>query len=170
MGNGGVGMQWMLRIRKARREDARSIGACHYHCWQETYSGLISDEYLAAMNEAQNMERFEGLYLQTGRYQYVVLDGSQIVGFFDISPAREEYAPYEVQGLYLRKSYHGHGYGRTIMDHIKKECGAAPFYLWCLSTNSTCGYYVHMGGKEIARKDIWIGKQKYEVTCFLFET
>lgn len=79
---GGVGMQWMLRIRKARREDARSIGACHYHCWQETYSGLISDEYLEAMNEAQNMERFEGLYLQTGRYQYVVLDGSQIVGFF----------------------------------------------------------------------------------------
>lgn len=114
-------MQWMLRIRKARREDARSIGACHYHCWQETYSGLISDEYLEAMNEAQNMERFEGLYLQTGRYQYVVLDGSQIVGFFDISPAREEYAPYEVQGLYLRKSYHGHGYGRTIMDHIKKN-------------------------------------------------
>ena len=95
--------------------------ACHYHCWQETYSGLISDEYLEAMNEAQNMERFEGLYLQTGRYQYVVLDGSQIVGFFDISPAREEYAPYEVQGLYLRKSYHGHGYGRTIMDYIKKN-------------------------------------------------
>lgn len=89
--------------------------------------------------------------------------------FFDISPAREEYAPYEIQGLYLRKSYHGHGYGRTIMDYIKKECGAAPFYLWCLSTNSTCGYYVHMGGKEIARKDIWIGKQRYEVTCFLFE-
>lgn len=126
MGNGGVGMQWMLRIRKARREDARSIGACHYHCWQETYSGLISDEYLEAMNEAQNMERFEGLYLQTGRYQYVVLDGSQIVGFFDISPAREEYAPYEVQGLYLRKSYHGHGYGRTIMDHIKKRMRCSP--------------------------------------------
>lgn len=80
-------MQWMLRIRKARREDARSIGACHYHCWQETYSGLISDEYLEAMNEAQNMERFEGLYLQTGRYQYVVLDGSQIVGFL-IYPRR----------------------------------------------------------------------------------
>lgn len=158
----------MLRIRKAEDGDARNIGACHYHCWQETYPGLISEEFLNSMDENKNMDRFEELFSKIGQFMYVILDDSHIVGFFDISPARDKYAPYEIQGLYLRKTYHGCGCGRAIMNYIRGKCGADPFYLWCLSTNPTCNYYTHMGGKEIARKKAAIGSQEYEEICFLF--
>lgn len=158
----------MMLIRKAEIQDARYIGSCHYHCWQETYRGLIGDGYLNAMDESKNKDRFERLFSRIGQYQYVVLEQGRVIGFFDISPGREHFAPYEIQGLYLRKAYHGRGYGRAILKFIKAACGAAPFYLWCLSTNPTCGYYMHMGGKEIARKSALIGDHEYEEICFLF--
>ena len=157
-----------LRIDKAKRDDARKIGVCHYNCWQETYAGLIADEYLNGMDVAQNMERFEALYSQNGANEYVVRDGFEIVGFVVISPARDAYAPCEVRGLYLRKSCQGYGNGRVILEFDKEKCGGQQFYLWCLSTNAACGYYAHMGGREIARKHILIGEQEYEVICFLF--
>lgn len=157
-----------LKIRKAENGDARAVGACHYHCWQETYPGLISEEFLNSMNETKNMDRFEELFSKIGQYMYVVLDGLRIVGFFDVSPARDKHAPYEIQGLYLRKAYHGCGTGRAIMNYIRAICGAERFYLWCLSTNPTCDFYIRMGGKEIARKQAVIGGQEYEETGFLF--
>lgn len=158
----------MLTIRKAENADARSVGACHYHCWQETYPGLISEEFLNSMDESKSMDRFEALFPKIAQFMYVILDGSYIVGFFDISPARDKYAPYEIRGLYLKKAYHGCGYGRAIMNYIRGKCGADQFYLWCLSTNPTCNYYTHMGGIEIARKKATIGDQEYEEICFLF--
>ncbi len=155
-------------IRRAELADAREMGSCHYHCWQETYRGLIADSYLDALDEQKNMERFESMYQLIGEYQYVLEYDGRIVGLFDMSKAREKYASIEVQGLYLRKAYHGQGFGRAIMDFIKSECNGLHFYLWCLGNNPTCGYYEHMGGVVVDKRMINVGGYEVEEVCYLF--
>lgn len=103
-----------------------------------------------------------------GEFQYVLEENGTIIGFFDISNPREQYAPFEVCGLYLRKAYQGKGYGKAVMQFIKNKIHQS-FYLWCLSTNPTCGFYKHMGGKEIASKEEMIGERQETEVCFLFE-
>ncbi len=157
-------------IRRAKFSDAREMGSCHYHCWQETYRGLIVDSYLDALDEQKNMERFEKMYQLIGEYQYVLEYGNRIIGLFDMSKARDDYAPIEVQGLYLRKSFQGKGLGRRIMTFIKAECNNSNFYLWCLRNNPTCGYYEYMGGKVVDKRIISIGGCEEEEICYLFDT
>lgn len=157
-----------MEVRKARLEDARGQGSCHYYCWQETYRGLISDEFLDHMSEEKNMARFEGFYHLVIGYQYVLEDNGKIVGFFDVSKSREDYAPFEVQGLYLRKAYQGKGYGKKMMEYIFSIVNGEHFYLWCLATNPTCGYYEHFGAKKVDTRIVAIGKEMYEEVCYLF--
>ncbi|MBQ7920711.1 MAG: GNAT family N-acetyltransferase [Lachnospiraceae bacterium] len=156
-------------IRKAKPSDVKEMGSCHYHCWQETYRGLIADSYLDALDEQKNMDRFEKMYQLTGGYQYVLEYENRIIGLFDMSKAREDYAPMEIQGLYLRKSFHGQGLGQRIMTFIKSECNHSSFYLWCLRNNPTCGYYEHMGGVIVDKRMINIGGREEEEVCYLFE-
>lgn len=156
-----------MKIRKATKADARWIGSCHYHCWQETYRGLIVDSYLDRLDEEKNMDRFEAMFNTIGKYQYIVEAEGVRIGFFDISKAREDYAPFEVQGLYIRKAHHGKGYGRLIMEFIKENINGH-FYLWCLETNPTYNYYKHMGGKVIDSKIVSIGGRHEVEVCFLF--
>lgn len=158
----------MFIIRKARKEDMKFIGSCHYHCWLETYRGLISNEYLDQLNEQKNIARFERFWDMIGDFQYIVEEDGQPIGFFDISKARENFASFEVQGLYIRKAYHSKGYGRRIIDYIKTKINE-PFYLWCLSTNPTCHFYEHMGGKIISQKEEKIGNHLETEICFYFE-
>ena len=155
-------------IRKAQPSDAREMGSCHYHCWQETYRGLIADSYLDALDEQKNMDRFEEMYQLTGEYQFVLEYNDKIIGLFDISKARDGYAPIEVQGLYLRKAYHGQGFGGKIMAFIRSKCNNSNFYLWCLRNNPTCGYYEHMGGRVVDKRMISIGGREVEEVCYLF--
>lgn len=144
------------------------IGSCHYHCWQETYKAIISDDYLKRLNEQQNILRFQELWELRGEYQYIVAVDGIPMGFFDISKARDPYASYEVQGLYIRKAYHGNGYGRQIISFIKKSINAL-FYLWCLTTNPTCTFYKHMGTRIVADRNIMIGDRLEKEICFYFE-
>jgi len=157
-----------MLIRRAVKEDMQFIGSCHYHCWQETYRGLISDDYLNRLNEQNNIKRFEGYWNLIGGNQYIVEENNTPIGFFDISKARDHYAPFEVQGLYIRKAYHRKGYGRKIIEYIRNSING-PFYLWCLSTNLTCSFYEHMGGKMIDEKQVTIGGRLEAEICFYFE-
>lgn len=157
----------MILIRKAKQSDMYFIGSCHYHCWQETYRGLISDKYLDSMDEYVNINRFIGYWDIIGDHQYIIEEEGKPIGFFDISKAREDYAEYEIQGLYIRKAYHKKGYGRKIIEYIKSNINS-PFYLWCLTTNPTCHFYEHMGAHKIATKEVMIGGKLENETCFLF--
>lgn len=157
-----------MLIRKAKVDDMTFIGSCHYHCWQETYRGLISDMYLDRLDEQQNILRFQKLWELIGDFQYIVEEEGIPIGFFDISNARDNYASFEVQGLYIRKQYHGKGYGRKIIEYIANYVNGS-FYLWCLSTNPTCSFYEHIGGKIVADKDVMIGGRLENETCFYFE-
>ena len=151
-------------IRACCKEDIKGIGTCHYHCWQETYRGLIRDAILDGMSEEKNILKKEKQFSMYGKYWHVVEENGEIIGFISLIPD-DVYAKHEVQALYLRKSYQKKGYGKKMMEYIKELFHHESFYLWCLKNNPTLSFYEHMGGVIIAQRKDEVGEE----VCFLFK-
>ena len=152
-------------IRKSKKEDARNIGILHYHCWQDTYRGLIDDAFLDGMSEESSADKKEAQFDLYGKYWYVAEEENNIIGFISVHPSNEKDANYEVEALYLDKNYHHKGYGKQMFSFIKELFNNEPFYLWCLKTNPTLGFYQHMGGTIVDTKCEAVGEE----VCLLFE-
>src|SRR5882672_5736312 len=45
----------MISIRAATEHDAVAISQVHLHSWRTTYAGILPDEYLATLNEAERI-------------------------------------------------------------------------------------------------------------------
>jgi hypothetical protein len=45
----------MVLVRAAKEQDASAIAHVHVQSWLTTYSGIVPDDYLASLNEAERV-------------------------------------------------------------------------------------------------------------------
>ncbi len=48
-----------IELRNAVPADAEAIGAVHYQAWMETYTGLISSDFLATRSVEKSVENVQ---------------------------------------------------------------------------------------------------------------
>lgn len=141
-------------IRKAKVKDAKGIATVVATAWQETYRGIVNDEYLDNLtNEIPNMiERYikkikEGIDL----FSVLEVDG-KIVGFTSYGKAKneEKYPSYgEIYALYIIDGYKGFGFGKKLVINAAKELiklGYKEMVIGCLVGNPSNSFYKHLGG------------------------
>lgn len=163
----------MIEFKPVTQEEIATFAKIHYQCWMETYPGLIPQHYLDNLSLEKNIDKFTKLYDVIGPYLFLVYDDGKPVGIFDITPARDqvEDCQTEVQGLYLLKKCHGKGIGKSILTYVKQVLQARnehAFYLWCLSTNPTVGFYQHLGGVETQHRKIDFAGENLDEAMFIF--
>lgn len=137
-------------IRRALPDDVPALAAVHVACWREAYTGLMSEETIAAMTVERRVAMWTEVLANPEREVFVVeLDGG-LAGFVCIGPGREVGAPGEVYALYLLRKAQGRGLGRALMDTAfaaLKARGWWPMGLWVLETNERAkGFYAAAGG------------------------
>ena len=99
-----------LTIRDMRPEDADEKGYVHYKTWQETYSGLIDEQYLAS----QTPDKCRAMAHRWPENTLLAeVDGS-IVGFSCYG--MDDSGAGEVIAIYLLREAQGRGLGRRLMD------------------------------------------------------
>ncbi len=108
-------------IRKATNDDVLGIAYVHYHAWIETYTGLVSQDFLDKLSVARSAEKLRNI--DCSKYFVLEIDG-KICGFICISEYRgddlgDEYG--EIPAIYLLKEYHGHHYGTKLLDKAMEE-------------------------------------------------
>lgn len=146
-------------ILRARVIDAAAIAAIHVQAWQESYRGLIPDDYL---NRLGVPERTRGharwLENEAQGATFLALDSGRPVGFAQCGKGRGVPAPGwgEVYAIYVLDAGKGRGHGRALMaaaaDHLAGR-GLLPFMLWVLTANFRAfGFYRHLGGAVFAEK------------------
>ncbi len=121
-------------IRDAELKDAEGKGYVHYISWQETYTGLMNQEYLDKMS-VEKCVNIAKKYPENTLISEV--DGT-IVGFACYNKSRdtsfENYG--EVIAIYVLKEYHKKGIGKMLMDAcIKKLSRYKGIVLWVLDSN-----------------------------------
>lgn len=151
-----------IKIREAMPEDAVGVSRVHIESWQETYRGLMSDEYI------ENLESLEGQSRRSSWEKklsdpelrqtiWVACSAEVIVGFVIVGKSRDEkpIADGEVYAIYLLKAYQGRGGGRLLFEKglsLLRSRGMKSASLWVVAENSAEGFYRHLGGRSQGEK------------------
>lgn len=95
----------------------------------------------------------------------VIENDSGIVGLIGGGTCREAGEEFwafvaELYVLYLLKEVQGYGYGKLLFNHLTvalKQRYYTSMMLWVLEDNPSIGFYRHLGGQFITKKEIQIG-------------
>jgi L-amino acid N-acyltransferase YncA len=151
-----------VSIRRASREDAAAIAQVQVASWRTTYTGLVPESFLAAMN-VQERSRQWALLLEAGKdFFFVAEDETGIFGFASGGPIREAVEGYdaELHTIYLLRDRQGSGVGRRLLETLVRDLRDAGFrsmVVWVLAANPAALFYQRLGAIEISRKTVDIG-------------
>jgi ribosomal protein S18 acetylase RimI-like enzyme len=156
----------MIRIRRARRQDAAAIGRVHVETWQATYAGLLPDSLLVAMSDVRQSAWWSRVLSDPGEARGVfVADDEEmgVVGFGSCGPVRD--APEgldararrvgEVYTLYVEPDFQNLGLGRRLLDALFRQLradGCDTAALWMLAENPTRFFYEGLGGERVGQR------------------
>jgi ribosomal protein S18 acetylase RimI-like enzyme len=150
-----------LSIRKATPLDAPAIARVHVTSWQETYRGIVHQPYLDTLDVASRTENWKSWFDQSASHIYVAEINGQLCGFTGGGAAREPIEDFdaEIYAIYILNAAKGQGIGRQLIHHLAETLHTNAFtkaMLWVLADNPSRGFYHHLGGKQIAQKQIHI--------------
>ncbi len=142
-------------IRRAVLADAEQIGPVHAQVWREAYLGILSDEWIANVSDAERVERWH-LILgdpNSGQQWVAEVDG-KIIGFAASGPPRDAHPirQLELKSIYLLPSHAHAGVGRTLAT---AAIGDAPASVWLLEANHQAElFYTALGFSRDGAHDV----------------
>lgn len=152
-----------FKIRRARVEDAQSIGLVQVESWRRTYAGIIPDAYLASLDEVERASMWKR-EIESGRFFiFVVEDQWGIFGFVSGGEIREPIQGYdcELYAIYLMPALQRRGVGQELALTLREALLMESFssmIVWVLERNlPAISFYKRLGGIQIGQRMIEIG-------------
>jgi GNAT superfamily N-acetyltransferase len=151
-----------ISIREAVVSDAKDIARVHVAAWKATYRGIVPQPYLDSLDVASRAEAWKSWLSEGKSHIYVAENDSELGGFVGGGALREPLEGFdaEIYAIYLLPSFQGRGAGKLLMQRLAETLrihGFSQVALWVLVENPSCGFYEHLGGQQIAQKQIRIG-------------
>lgn len=148
-------------IKEVTKDEAYDYLYVNTHSWDETYRGLIPDEFIdKILNELdKNVERLRNKYINNEvnideDKRFILYLDNEPVGMFSVCKARDEdyLNAGELASLYLLKKAQKKGLGKVMVEYAIEELrkmGYSDMIIGCLKGNPTNEFYKHMGGKLV---------------------
>lgn len=140
-------------IRRRERDDCLAIARVVTIGWNETYKGIVPDWFLEELkdNEEGRGKKAYDEFDITNNNQFVLEVNEEVVGFVNFGAALdEEYNDCgEIYALYIIGKHKGNGFGRKLVEEVKKELkhlGFNNMIIACLKGNPSNEFYKHIGG------------------------
>lgn len=151
----------MVSIRAATQHDAVEISHVHVLSWRTTYAGIVPDEYLAALNEAERVPLWREWLTRDVQVYIADLDG-KVIGFISGGPIREPVQNYDAElfAIYLLQPAQRHGIGTALLRELAGSLiskGFTSMAVWVLERNPSRHFYVKSGAQLVTSKEIEIG-------------
>ena len=133
-----------MKVRHAVHNDIPKIAEIHVKSWQTTYHGIISQEYLDALNVEEREESWRSRSLEG---TFVAEDADGVFGFASFGKQRDErYSIYdgELYAIYLLQRKQKSGAGMALIakgvDYLIEK-GYQNMLLWVFEQNSAKQFY-----------------------------
>jgi len=151
----------MISIRAATEHDAVAISHVHVQSWRTTYAGIVPEEYLATLNEAERVLLWREWLTRDIQVYVADLDG-EIVGFISGGAIREPVQTYdaELYAIYLLEQAQRQGIGTALLKELAESLlskGLTSMIVWVLETNPCRNFYVKSSAQIVTTKDLQIG-------------
>lgn len=105
-------------IRPARINDALQITTIGYNCWQDSYKGILPDQFLQSINLQQQIKRTE-VAINNDSTHFIVASNSNdsIVGYCSFGPSKRSIFPshYEIHSIFLMQKERSKGLGSLLL-------------------------------------------------------
>ncbi|HUD13432.1 MAG TPA: GNAT family N-acetyltransferase [Terracidiphilus sp.] len=161
-----------VRIRKAVPEDAPAIGLVQVESWRKTYAGIVSDAYLAALDDEERAAAWKQHLLAGNMFVFVAEDQWGIFGFIAGGGIRDPIEAYdaELYAIYLMPARQRRGVGQELALALRESFlmnGFNSMVVWVLEQNLLgVSFYQRIGGIQIAQKTIEIGGEVLSEVAF----
>lgn len=152
-------------IREARYEDAEWIARVHIQSWKETYTWIISGEYLANRKLNDKIKEWEEILVKKQKIAWnfiVETKEGEVVGFASWWKARTEIGGYkwELYCIYILKEHQWHNLGYLLTQKICSilfHNGMLNMMVAVLEDNSSKYFYTKYGAKLLRKvsEKIW---------------
>lgn len=139
-------------IRPATVEDAEQIARVHLASWREAYTGVVPQEYLDRLDEAERAAQWREQLANLDRTVtvWVASEADQVLGFASLGPSRDEDAEretLEIYTIYLEPSEWGRGVARELMRNVLAAVpDDSPVTLWVLDANERARHFYRRHG------------------------
>ncbi|WP_026884553.1 GNAT family N-acetyltransferase [Clostridium akagii] len=163
-----------MNIRKAVIEDAIGIAKVHIKAWQETYKGLICEEYLNSISLGEKTKKWKDIIQENRKAERTLVIENElrdIVGFAFYGINNEKKYEYDgdLHAIYILKAYQNCGCGSKIIKTAVKELvdlGCNSLMIWALKDNPYCRFYEKIGGIKVGERQHTYGNQEVKLAGY----
>ncbi len=140
------------KIRKSTDNDMRALAELVAIVWNETYKGLVPDDYLDNLYKTidERAERYKkNNKTMKDIYEYLLFINDELSGFIRFGKSETETDMGEIYALYVLSKYQKLGYGKKLVDFgidKLKVMGYKKMIIACLKGNPSNDFYKHIGG------------------------
>ena len=159
-------------VRPTALDDAAAIARVHVASWRTTYHGMLPDDFLASLSEAQYSERWSRVIGEGSSRVYVVDGPEGIVGFASGGRERAGEGGFagELYAIYVLDGSQRRGYGRELVRAVAgalREMGLTDMIVWVLRDNAAARqFYERLGGVYVRSQPITIGTATLEEVSY----
>lgn len=131
-----------MKIRRAARADAATVGHIHVESWNVAYRGIMPDDVIARTDLAYRTAFWAEQIADEEWPVFLVEEDGRSVAFCQMVPTRDaDDDPKRIghiTSLHVLPDLRGRGYGRVLIDHVSAEFrrrGFEELTLWVLEEN-----------------------------------
>lgn len=156
-------------VRPFNKEEVKDVAKIRVKGWQESYKGIVDDEYLQSLDIEKQTEKFSE-FINNDNFVVAVKD-KKVVGFCrfinnnSFSPELDD-IDCELTAIYTHPDYKNIGIGTKMFNYVTnifKEENKKRMIIWCLKDNhKSLGFYKHMGAVEEKTTKKIIGNKEYD--------
>lgn len=151
----------MFQFVDATQDEIPLIREVAEKTWWPTYTSIITAEQIRYMLDHIYSTETLTHVMSNGSQKFILLkDSGKIQGFAAYGPRDEDRKVFKLHKIYILPENHGKGYGKILIDEVKKRVRAAGSQALDLNVNRhnpAKGFYEKLGFKIIAEEDVPIG-------------
>ncbi|MEL6926099.1 MAG: GNAT family N-acetyltransferase [Bacteroidota bacterium] len=141
-----------MQFRTATPSDAPTLARLHTLSWQNSYRGILTDQYLDHDIHADMQQKWSKRFANPNPKQWALIasDAAEEVGFVCTLLAADLKWGALLDNLHVLKSQQGKGLGAYLLYASAKWVEASSpdsgMYLWVYVDNPAVQFYENMGG------------------------
>jgi GNAT superfamily N-acetyltransferase len=144
-----------VTYRIATTADIELIAALHARSWQETYRGIMPDEFLDEDVADERLTVWQERFRQQPRNRQILVAevNDELAGFACVFTHDDPVYGALLDNLHVSRNQKGKGIGKQLIkqaaEWVQKQAGESPFYLWVYEKNHAARrFYEHLGAKN----------------------
>lgn len=165
-----------MNVRKATIEDAGGIAEVHVRSWQETYNGIVSQEYLNSLKMEDRKPLWEKSLsetVDTSPVYVAVSPEGDIVGFASFGKERtgEFHADGELYAIYILKKYQRAKLGLKLLQAGLDELIKLKYHsilVWVLEKNESRKFYESLLPEKAGDEVVKIAGGEYVEIAYIW--